>query len=179
MDRPPLSHCLEWPTIFLFISLETASGATILQPVLQYGPSAAGGGAYWSIATWYITSTTVYYNTIYSVAPGQIVIGLIDFIITSNGAYKYIAEFDNIAASGSLSVTSPAVLTKATESLAAYGITSINNYPSTSTIFSSISLTTTNGVPGIYWNAVSNTLDGITTTVTTQGATNAKITITY
>jgi len=27
----------------------------IIQPVLQYGPSAGGGGEYWSLASWYVT----------------------------------------------------------------------------------------------------------------------------
>lgn len=41
-------------TIFLFNSIEPASGNAILQPVLQYGPSAAGGGSYWAVASWYV-----------------------------------------------------------------------------------------------------------------------------
>jgi hypothetical protein len=43
--------------IFLFPSLEPAAGTAILQPVLQYGVSAAGGGQFWSIASWYLSST--------------------------------------------------------------------------------------------------------------------------
>lgn len=178
---PPYPTVSSGQTIFLYSSLEATSGSAILLPALQYGPSSAGGGPSWTVATWYITGSAVYYTTTYGVFPGQGVIGLIDFIPPSNGTYNYIAEFDGlgIPASGSLHVTGSVQLVQATESLAAYGIASINNYPVGSTIFSSISLTVTTGVPGIYWNAVSDAADGITTTVNTQGATNAKITIKY
>ncbi len=44
--------------IFFFPSYENAPGTRIVQPVLQYGASAAGGGAYWAIASWYVTSDT-------------------------------------------------------------------------------------------------------------------------
>jgi hypothetical protein len=43
--------------IFFFPSLESANGAAILQPVLQYGPTNAGGGQFWAIASWYLSST--------------------------------------------------------------------------------------------------------------------------
>jgi hypothetical protein len=40
--------------IFLFPSFEDSSGAAIIQPVLQFGDSSAGGGNYWALAGWYI-----------------------------------------------------------------------------------------------------------------------------
>jgi len=43
-------------TLFIFNGLQTASGSDILQPVLQWGPSAAGGGAYWAVANWFVSS---------------------------------------------------------------------------------------------------------------------------
>jgi len=40
-------------TIFFFPAMQSlGSSPSIIQPVLQYGPSAAGGGAYWAIASW-------------------------------------------------------------------------------------------------------------------------------
>lgn len=47
-------------TIFLFIGIEDSSENAILQPVLQWGPSAAGGGAYWAIASWGIFPGATY-----------------------------------------------------------------------------------------------------------------------
>ncbi|WP_259068420.1 hypothetical protein HDF24_09345 [Mucilaginibacter sp. X4EP1] len=43
-------------TLFIFNGLETTSGSDILQPVLQWGTSAAGGGSYWAIANWFVAS---------------------------------------------------------------------------------------------------------------------------
>jgi hypothetical protein len=39
-------------TIFFFNALETPRDDSIIQPVLQYGPSAAGGGGFWGISSW-------------------------------------------------------------------------------------------------------------------------------
>jgi hypothetical protein len=42
-------------TVFLFPSImPNDNGTAILQPVLQWGPSAAGGGSYWTIASWFV-----------------------------------------------------------------------------------------------------------------------------
>jgi len=54
-------------TLFMFTGLQNfnwipgpdagpaPSDFEIIQPVLQYGPSAAGGGEYWTLASWYVT----------------------------------------------------------------------------------------------------------------------------
>lgn len=47
-------------TLFIFDGLETTSGSDILQPVLQWGTSAAGGGSYWAIANWFVSSSGFY-----------------------------------------------------------------------------------------------------------------------
>lgn len=52
-------------TVFLFTGMQNidwvppdgggpSSKFDIIQPVLQYGPSSAGGGEYWSISSWYV-----------------------------------------------------------------------------------------------------------------------------
>jgi hypothetical protein len=41
-------------TLFFFPSVEPSGMDKIIQPVLQYGTSGAGGGAYWAIASWYV-----------------------------------------------------------------------------------------------------------------------------
>jgi len=50
-------------TLFLFTGLQDeygldrdASAVNIIQPVLQFGPSEAGGGPYWAMASWYVDS---------------------------------------------------------------------------------------------------------------------------
>src|SRR5205085_442159 len=48
---PPAPASDSGQTIFLFNGIQNS--AFILQPVLQWGPSYAGGGSYWTIANWY------------------------------------------------------------------------------------------------------------------------------
>ena len=57
MRHTPAPATRSRQTIFLFNGIQnTGANFGILQPVLQYGSSAAGGGAFWSIASWYVTS---------------------------------------------------------------------------------------------------------------------------
>jgi hypothetical protein len=50
---PPVPASDDGQVIYLFNGMQPDSGAHILQPVLQWGPSSAGGGNYWSITNWY------------------------------------------------------------------------------------------------------------------------------
>ncbi|KAF8319993.1 hypothetical protein DL93DRAFT_1920478 [Clavulina sp. PMI_390] len=166
-------------TVFLFNSIEPASGSAILQPVLQWGGSAAGGGAYWAIATWYVTGSNAYYTTPYSVSVGQTLVGIINLSSSSGSSYNYLSEFSNIPAAGALSLTGSAELVWATETLEAYGITQNGNYPAGATSFYNINLSTTSGTPSVSWSTTSDTSDGVIATVSVGGATNAIITINY
>jgi hypothetical protein len=50
---PAAPSTYEDQTVFFFPGFEDTNDiVTIVQPVLQYGPSQAGGGDYWSIASW-------------------------------------------------------------------------------------------------------------------------------
>jgi hypothetical protein len=58
--------------LFIFPSLTPAINPPILQPVLQFGESADGGGAYWSIASWYLSEDANYWvSKVYRVNPGD------------------------------------------------------------------------------------------------------------
>ena len=59
-------------TVFLFIGMQDSIPMTLV-PALQWGPSAAGGGEYWSIASWYVGGTTgaVFYGDLARVAAGD------------------------------------------------------------------------------------------------------------
>jgi hypothetical protein len=71
---PPSPHYGSSQTIFLFPGSQghSATGTSILQPVLQWGPSAIGGGQYYAIACWYISSKgTLYHSAVRQVWAGQ------------------------------------------------------------------------------------------------------------
>jgi hypothetical protein len=79
-----------------------------------------------------------------------------------------------------LQVDGGELLVWATITLEAYGVTGRSSYPSGSTVFSGTNLELDNGqFPAITWSTVSDSADGITTTVNTEGSTAAVITITY
>jgi hypothetical protein len=64
-------------TLFYFPSYEPSTGASIVQPVLQYGVSAAGGGSYWAIASWWVGPTGARHSSLLQVNPGDTIRGTI------------------------------------------------------------------------------------------------------
>ncbi|KAJ7685958.1 hypothetical protein B0H17DRAFT_1204640 [Mycena rosella] len=166
-------------TVFLFNSIEPNSGDAILQPVLQFGPSAAGGGSFWALATWYLVGDQTFFTTPVRTTAGSTLNGVITLTSSSGSLFNYNSAFSNVAGT-TLTVTGAAQLTWATETLEAYAVTSASDYPTGSTVFSGINLKLASGaVPTVAWSHVSDTADGLTTTVNTNGATNAQITIAY
>jgi len=175
---PPAPASNDDQTVFLFNSLvPTASGA-ILQPVVQWGGSAAGGGAYWSVASWYLVGSSTYYTTLIDVNAGDVLEGVLSLTSTDGTNYDYVSSFSNIEGT-SITATNSVELTWATETLECYGITQISDYPAGETVFSGIYITTQAGVPSMSWDAISDSADGIITTVNADGPTNAQVTITY
>lgn len=164
--------------VFLFNSIEPPAGDAILQPVVQYGPSAAGGGSYWAVASWYVAGSQSYYSPLVTVSPGQVLNGLITLTGGSNGVYNYLSQFTNIGGS-ELYLDSSPELTWATETLEAYGTTERSDYPPGSTVFYGIYLTTTSGTPSVSWDTTSDIPDTLVTTVNVDGANDARITIAY
>jgi len=165
-------------TIFLFNSIEPASGDAILQPVLQFGPSAAGGGSYWAVASWYLVGSSTFYSSLVEVAAGDALTGVITLTSSSGSSYNYASSFTGISGT-SITATGSDVLLWATETLETYGITTAADYPTGSTTFSDINISVTSGTPETEWTTVSDTADDLTTSVVTQGFSNAEVVITY
>ncbi|KAF8317389.1 hypothetical protein DL93DRAFT_563373 [Clavulina sp. PMI_390] len=175
---PPVPKANNGQTVFLFNSIEPKSGQAILQPVLQYGPSAAGGGAYWAVASWYVVGSQSYYTSPVKVSVGKSLKGVMTLDSQSGSKYSYTSSFTNVAKTA-LAIKNIPELTWATETLEAYSIKSAKDYPAGATVFSDITIRTKAGTPSVTWSAVSDAKDGLKTTVNKQGATNAKITISY
>ena len=62
-------------TIFLFNGIAPVGEEWILQPVLQYGPSAAGGGNYWAIASWFVGTGGAWHSPLETVKAGDTLYG--------------------------------------------------------------------------------------------------------
>lgn len=174
---PPAPVTYHGQTIYLFNSIEPASGNAILQPVLQYGPSPAGGGEYWTVATWYLDPSGTYFTPLVNVSVGQVLQGIIELTSISGSVFSYSSGFTNIP--GQMVVNNASELVWATETLESYSVTAGTDYPQGSTTFYDINLVTTTGTPAVSWAVSDDTADGIYATVAQDGATNAVIVINY
>lgn len=156
---PPAPPTRRGQTIFLFNGLQN-SGANygILQPVLQWGPSAAGGGSYWTVASWYVTSRGQAFHTpLQRVEPGQLLTGRIELYEQARGKLTYLCSFDDLPRT-TLLLKNVAELSWSTESLEAYNLDRCSEYPATRVEFTAIQLRT-DVHPTLRWTAVDRVTD--------------------
>ena len=156
-------------TIFLFVSLGPASSSDIIAPVLQYGPSAAGGGPYWATAAWYTTGTTVYHTLLQTVSVGQTLRAVIEMPSQNGNLHNYFAAFVGIP--GILPISNLPQFVIAQEALEAYNVKRSTENVKGPITFHNIIVQTVSGTPSVHWTA-----HGPGVVVNVQGATNAKIT---
>jgi hypothetical protein len=120
--------------VFFFPGMEPSDGTIILQPVLQWGASAAGGGDDWEIASWSCGPSCVH-SKLVKVASGDTLIGDItgsSCSPTGQCTWKIVTKDNNSGKSTTLTTHGDA------ESyvwlfggvLEAYGISACNQYPS-------------------------------------------------
>lgn len=156
----------------------------ILQPVLQYGVSPAGGGEYYSIASWWLIDNNVYHTGITQVSPGTFLQGHMSLTGTSTSGgvttYSYTSAF--VGYSGTtISASTTGVLNWAYEALEIYTTQTLSDLPTGNTEFSSIDITFQNNQSpsSIPWTPISDTTDDITMTVLSTSGTNGALLITY
>ncbi|MBA4409741.1 MAG: T9SS type A sorting domain-containing protein [Bacteroidota bacterium] len=66
----------------------------IIQPVLQWGLSPAGGGKYWAICNWYVTNELEYFHdSLIVVKSGTLLEGVLKQTSTSNNRFSYNSSF--------------------------------------------------------------------------------------
>jgi len=158
---PPPPKTQSSQTIFLFNGIDPANPSdAILQPVLQWGPSHAGGGSYWAVASWYVLgSGPAFYTNLVPVNPGDEVVGVMTLTAQAAGKFSYTAEFQGIAGT-SLPVQSVNELVWCNETLEAYGISACSDYPDTDlTPMRGITLKTGTTIPGVNWTPVDQVID--------------------
>jgi len=78
--------------IYLFNGIEPATQDWILQPVLQYGSSPAGGGNYWGIASWLVGTGGAWHSPLERVNSGDRLWGYTEQTGASNGNLYYVSE---------------------------------------------------------------------------------------
>jgi hypothetical protein len=141
---PPAPASNDGQVVFLFNGLEqggagaTPLGPYILQPVLQWGVSYAGGGNYWSITNWYVDGQgglALYTPPLIQVNPGDVLQGVVTLTGKSGDEYSYLSSFIGYP-KVNLTVNEIDELTWACETLECYGsddttLSRCTDYPNT------------------------------------------------
>jgi hypothetical protein len=117
-------------TIFLFNGIQSfGANVFILQPVLQWGPSFAGGGSYWSIANWYVGSDgTALVGSLVQVNPGDVLEGIMTLTGQTGTNFNYLSSFTGHS-TADLVVNNVSELTWANETLECYTFKEFTDYP--------------------------------------------------
>ena len=156
---PPAPSTDHGQTIFLFNGIQNST--MIYQPVLQWGPSAAGGGSYWSVASWYVDGQggPAFHTNLVRVNPGDVLTGVMSLSGQSGANFSYNCNFTGIA-NTNLPISNVQQLTWCIETLEAYGAQQASDYPETNfTSMFNIDLQTSAGHPGVTWGAVNAVTD--------------------
>jgi hypothetical protein len=173
--------------IYLFNGIQNyGANYGILQPVLQWGRSPAGGGNYWAVASWYVTSGgDAYHNTAVKVAAGDILLGLMKLTKTNivpgtPTTYDYSSEFRGLTGT-TLSIQNIAELLWCNETLEAYGVTQASDYPNAAeTAYIGIEIVTGSVAPTVTWTPVNSVTDvGQHTTVVSNSSTDGEVDLFY
>ncbi len=158
---PPAPATQDNQLIYLFNGLvNNGSNYGILQPVLQWGVSPAGGGPFWSIASWYVLSTgPAFHTTPIPVNPGDVLVGVMQLTGEANGMFSYTSEFQGIAGT-TLPVQSIAQLVWCYQTLEAYTIDQCSDYPNTEfTALTAIGIATAGTAPTLNWTPATRVSD--------------------
>jgi len=133
---PPNPTTLDTQTLFTFTGLQNdytfstpngpRQGVSIIQPVLQWGPSEAGGGSYWSIASWWVGSNAVW-SPIKKVSSGDIILGTM--VYNGNQTWSIIARDQTSKVSTTLNVKVGVQEHYAFVSLEVYNVATCGDYP--------------------------------------------------
>ncbi len=118
-------------TVFLFPGIQNMTGIVgILQPVLQWGSSAAGGGDYWAIANWWVQGSGGHtaFSHLARVNSGTHLTGVMSVVSGSGNSYTYNSVFSGHPAIN-LQVQNIPPLVWFNETLESYGISNCSGYP--------------------------------------------------
>ena len=177
---PPVPATQSGQTIFLFNGIQNST--MIYQPVLQWGPSAAGGGSYWAVASWYADGQggQAFHTAPVRVNPGQVLVGVMTLTGRTGSNFDYLCQFQGIA-NTSLPIQNVQELTWCAETLEAYNVQHASDYPDCQlTAMRNIAITCGSVTPKLAWTAQSAVTDvGQHCQVLDNSATSGEVDIFY
>jgi len=99
--------------------------------VIQYGPSEAGGGKYWTIASWWVNSAgSALYSTLNKIKTGDAIFGtMVRTSSTANSTNWVITGLVNNANPTTLKVTNTPLQQVATLTMEVYSVNGCAEYP--------------------------------------------------
>jgi hypothetical protein len=146
-------------TIFLFPGIQNVGGNVgILQPVLQFGESAVGGGPMWVIASWYVPTTGEAFcsEAVIPVGPGDVLTGRMTLTAASGGTFSYVSAFDGHAGA-ECHVEGINELTWCNITLETYDVHNARQLPENGPVmFDNISIAAAPGMSPIAWSPTLN-----------------------
>ncbi|HPT22480.1 MAG TPA: T9SS type A sorting domain-containing protein [Bacteroidales bacterium] len=124
----------------------------IVQPVLQWGISPAGGGNYWSICNWYACGNGhFFYDSLIKVSPGTKLQGVVRLTSVSDNLFSYNSSFQGYTSG--LQVNNISQLSTPSFALEAYNVQSCDEYPIDEKIkMSNIQILLDNIYPPLLWH---------------------------
>ncbi len=128
---PPPPSTDNGQLIYLFNGIETSNFDVILQPVLQWGRSHAGGGSYWAIANWFVGTPATgiaLHSDLVQVNSGDSIEGIMILESQSEDKFSYLSMFKNVQQCD-LRITGINELKWANETLECYGFKEFSDYP--------------------------------------------------
>jgi hypothetical protein len=139
--------------IYIFNGIQTIDSGVghIIQPMLQWGVSPAGGGDYWAICNWYVTSKYYFFHdSLIRVNPGDTLRGIIKLTSYSNNLFNYNASFYGYPTS--LQVDNFPLGASPYIALEAYNVKSCDEYPADEKMrMYNIQIMTDSIYPTIHW----------------------------
>ncbi|KAH9483356.1 hypothetical protein JR316_0005462 [Psilocybe cubensis] len=180
---PNVPENVDGQLLYIFNALEPQSFDGILQPVLQFGVSPAGGGNYWSVASWWLYGSDVFATPVTPVSVGQTLVGVMTLQSTSTSggstSYNYNSVFTGIPAS-SLSITSPEELTITFEALEIYGASGPTDLPRGRTTMRAIDIVNQDGSrPPVSWEVTADTNERFSVNVVSNATPNGQVDLFY
>jgi hypothetical protein len=135
-------------TVFLFPGFYPSSGFSIVQPVLQYGPSVAGGGNFWTMASWWCTTTICPHSTLRRVNPGDILDGTVTGSSCTSGGvctWTITTRDRHTGQSTTLVRRDPRPMKSATTALEVYRLATCSELPSSGAVGFTVNVQNANG----------------------------------
>jgi len=155
----------------------------ILQPVLQWGNSPAGGGSFWAITNWFVGSPETgiaLHGPLVQVNSGDILQGIMTLQGQSGNKFSYRSSFNGFP-SCDLSISDIEELTWANETLECYGLKQFSDYPNTQlTAMTNIEIRVGEAQSLIQWLPHNNVTDnGQHCSIISNASPNGSVTLCY